>query len=334
MHDSVLKKSLENKEDKEKIIDNEEEARQKFRNFWKKDNSPEALRKEVEEMDFKRYQDDFWTEYLLRNQKNKRKRSRDYKPNEIFFVSGNPDKQNELSEITTRRGIKVLSQNKLHNSGESAIHTYLKKCIAEGTKRGSSYRQDYSPESYSLDVAWLKVANIFKDNYTECKNNPVMASDVVVLQGEEVFEKCKNEKEAFEALMNLSGKEVTVSCGIYLYTKTKSGKEFTIYEGANLTIKLSDFSESEAEEYIENIKKQGKDILSIAGVIDYSSMEAQSLIDKNQAVRVEPLKQGNDYGDSVLISSEILPDLRDYFKGMPKELLEEMLNRQQALEKV
>lgn len=317
--------SIENKEE-EKIIVDAEEARRQFCDFWKKDNSPEALKKEIEDMEFKRYQEDFWTQYLLRN---KRKRNKDCNANKLILISGNLDKQNELSEIANSSGVKVSSRR---HSGEYAIHTDLKNHIAENTKRIWGDKNGYSPEAYALDVAWLKVAANFKDNYNESRNNPIMASDIVVLQGKDIFEKSEDEKEAIETLMELSGKEVIVSCGLCLYTKTKSGKEFPVCDGVNFTIKLCDFSEPEAAEYIENMKQQGKDILNIAGVIDYSDPEAQKLIDKGQAIRVEPLIQVDNNRKEVLISSEILPKLYDYLKGMPRELIKQMLDRLQALE--
>lgn len=279
-------------------------------------------------MDFKRLQDNFWTEYLIRN---KRKRNKTYDPNKIILISGNTDKLNELSEVANDRGIKIISR---HSGGENAIHVYLKNCIAQNAKRTSSYRQDYSEESYSLDVAWLKVAKIFENERADYKNNPIMASDIVVLQGKEIFEKLKHEEEAIDILMKLSGQEVTVSCGVFLYNKIKSGKEFPLLEGVALTIKLRSFSELDAQQYIDSIESGGKDIKNIAGVIDYSDMAAQELIDKDHAIKIEPLgKEDNDI-KSVLISPEILPKLKDYLKGMPKELLEKMLDRQQALEKV
>ncbi|MBU3925046.1 hypothetical protein KJ854_03865 [Patescibacteria group bacterium] len=66
----------------------------------------------------------------------------------------------------------------------------------------------------------------------------------------------------------------------------------------------------------------------MAGVIDYSSANAKNLIDSGIAIKVEPLKLEDNNKEQILVSPEILPNLKDYFKGAPKELIEEILNRQ------
>ncbi|MBU4141641.1 hypothetical protein KKE99_02090 [Patescibacteria group bacterium] len=40
---------MENRENKEKIITDAEEARRQFRDFWKKNNSPKAVKKELKQ---------------------------------------------------------------------------------------------------------------------------------------------------------------------------------------------------------------------------------------------------------------------------------------------
>jgi len=98
-----------------------------------------------------------------------------------------------------------------------------------------------------------------------------------------------------------------------------------------ISIKLRDFSIQEAENYIDQC---GDDVLSVAGVIDYSSANAKNLIDSGIAIKVEPLKLEDNNKEQILVSPEILPNLKDYFKGAPKELIEEILNRQKALSKI
>lgn len=102
-------------------------------------------------------------------------------------------------------------------------------------------------------------------------------------------------------------------------------------EGVNFAIKLREFSIQEAENYIDQC---GGDVLDVAGVIDYSSANAKNLIDSDIAMKVEPLKLEDNSKKQVLVSPEILSDLRGYFKGAPEELIEEMLDRQKALSRV
>lgn len=329
--------STENKENKEKVIDNEEEVRQYFKNFWKTDNSPKFLMREIKQLEEDEYEQLIKHEgeqlaWLMKRQNTaKRKRSKNYNPNELVFISGNEEKRNELSEIVKERDLS-LSSHIIEDKNESNTHKIIRELIKEDAEKSDYEKLGYTPYWYSLDVAKSKIDNTF-DRFDD---NPIIASDVVVLKGdglevEDIFEKAENTEEALDILMNFSGEKVNISCGIALMTITKSGKRVLLKGGINFTIQLKRFSSEEAEEYI---REQADNILNIAGVIDYSSLAAQKLIDSGVPVKAEALKLDGYNPSTVLISPKILPNLRDYLKGVPSELIEKMLNKQKALSEV
>ncbi len=69
-------------------------------------------------------------------------------------------------------------------------------------------------------------------------------------------------------------------------------------------------------------------------MLKVSNVNAKKLIDSGIAIKVESLKLEDNSKQQILISPEILPELPDYFKGAPKELVEEILNRQKVLSKI
>lgn len=319
---------MENKE--EKIITGAEEARRQFRDFWKKNNSPKALKKELEQNEKDRIEElirqgDEMTAWLYYgpDDEEENPEKKEFNFNKILIASGSKDKQDILSGIAEKCGLEIESDTEDRKKREIYQQTFLKRFIKNDAKQKNGGRL----ESYALDVAQLKAADVYNNR----ENNPIIASDIVVLEGLNILEKPKSKEDAIKILSDLSGKEVNISCGVALLTQTKSGKEIMLNEGINFVIKLRDFSIQEAENYIDRC---GGDVLNVAGVIDYSNANAKNLIDSNIAIKVEPLKLENNSNEQILISPEILSGLKDYFKGAPEELIEEMLDRQKALSEV
>jgi len=71
----------------------------------------------------------------------------------------------------------------------------------------------------------------------------------------------------------------------------------------------------------------------VAGVLDYADPQARKLI-SDTSVKIEALEFGRKAGEipkAVSISPDILPQLKDYFMGVPNELIEEMLGHAKNL---
>lgn len=71
----------------------------------------------------------------------------------------------------------------------------------------------------------------------------------------------------------------------------------------------------------------------MAGVLDYADPQARKLI-SDTSVKIEALEFGRKAGEipkAVSISPDILPQLKDYFMGVPNELIEEMLGHAKNL---
>lgn len=330
MHSEIQERSMENKESKEKIISDAQEARRHFHDFWKKNNSPKALKKELKQNEKDRIEElirqgDEMTALLYYgpDDEEENPEKKEFNFNKILIASGSKDKQDILSDIAEKCGLKTESDTKDRKKREIYQQTFLKRFIKNDAKQ--KYRGRL--ESYALEVAQLKATDVYNNR----KNNPVIASDIVVLEGLNILEKPKSKEDAVKILSDLSGKEVSISCGVALLTQTKSGKEIMLNEGINFVINLRDFSIQEAENYIDRC---GSDVLNVAGVIDYSNANAKNLIDSGIAIKVEPLKLEGYNKGIVLISSEVLPQLKDYFKGAPEELIEEILEKQRGLSKV
>ncbi len=253
--------AIENKE--EKIIADEQEARRQFRDFWKKDNSLRAVKKELKQNEEARVEElirqgDEMTAWLFygpddddeENSPNKKK----FNFNKILIASGSNDKQDILSSMAEKCGLKIGINTEDRKKSEIYQQAFLKRFIKNDVKK---------MELYALEVAQSKASDV----YDNCENNPVIASDIVVLEGLNILEKPKSKEEAIKILSNLSGKEVKISCGVALLTQTKSGKKILLNEGVVFTLKLRNFSIQEAENYTE---QSNGDFLNVAGVIDYS----------------------------------------------------------------
>lgn len=338
MHSEMRERiASENIENKEKIITDAEEARRQFRGFWKTDNDPEVVRKEIEQIEKRENEEiikhgDEQLAWLLQSRHTAgRKRRKDYDPNKLVFVSESGEKRSELSGIVKDLGYS-LSDQKIGDANEAEAHEGIKELISEDAGRNAEEKRGYEPYWYSLDIAKAKMDHARGRSV----NNPMITSDIVVLKGEgaeigDILEKAESKEDAIRIIEGLSGKQVNVSCGIALMTETRSAEKFLLKGGINFTIKLRNFSGEEAREYVE---RQKDSVLKVAGVIDYSSNEAKKMIDNDAPIKVEALKlQGHDW-ETVSISSEILPQLKDYFKGVPKELIGEMLSRQKVLSEI
>lgn len=221
--------SMENKE--EKIIADAREARRQFRDFWKKNNSSKALKKELKQNEKARVEDlirqgDEWTAWLYygsddeEDNEEENSEKKEFNFNKILIASGSKDKQDILSGIAKKRGLEIDIDAEDRKKRERYQQAFLKRFIENDGKRKKGGRL----ESYALEIAQSKAMDVYNNR----ENNPVIASDIVVLEGLNILEKPKSKGEAIKILSDLSGKEVSVSCGAALLTQTKSGKEFCL----------------------------------------------------------------------------------------------------------
>jgi len=165
------------------------------------------------------------------------------------------------------------------------------------------------------------------------KNEAIFSSDIVVLCDNKVLEKPEDQDQALKILRDLSGREVKVALGMTVLTPTSFGQKVLLKEGAYLTIKLRDFSESEAEQYFRGVKKEN--CLNVVGALDYANPLSRDLV-SDRPIKLEVLEFGRKGGEApkeVFISPDILSQLKDYFMGVPSELTQEMLKRVKLLRK-
>lgn len=255
--------------------------------------------------------DEIWSAYLLRFEKKEKIRL-----NGIVIGSTNEEKKAGISKVAEeqRRSIVPLSQEVQYNENEN------QKKFKEKIKKGiSSENFQYTVRSYVMDMAERKA---LETSYIH-QNETIISSDVVVLKGEEIFEKPKSNKEVFEMIKKLSGQDVQINIGVVMLMNTKIDREIFLKRGIILTVKLKNFSDEDIKKYIE---KAGDKIFNISGGIDYTNLEESGdLIDKDKPIKVESLNFEKVNSEPILFSPKMLSSFSDYLHGVPKELIEEMI---------
>lgn len=325
------------KEREPEVITDPERFRQTMRQFWCKEVDSETLKKELESREEDHIKELLrlgynWEALRLRTAEERREQAPADK-NSFLLASQNETKQRLVAKVAEKQGMFI--QEVLFRPGaeeEEMEHQVLKQLIRE-TKRMDRRPHEvvpavrrYDPTYFSVDIAEAKVSKMRET----LKNRVIVGGDIVVLQDDQILEKPKNRKEALQTLKNISGKEVKASMGVVLLTPTGSGKTILLKEGAYLTTKLRQFSGVEAEQYL---KQSGGKYRDVAGVLDYADPQTRKLI-SDTPIKIEALEFGRRAGEipkTISISPDILPQLKDYFMGVPNELIEEMLRRAKDL---
>lgn len=255
----------------------------------------------------------------------------------LVLASMNPAKREFLSAVAEAQGLKVKDFHPAGSFGEEEekAHKILRQLI----KERKDYEKNnipmeptiayYTPALYALDIAKEKAG---KAN-AEHRAMPIIASDVVVLEGENILEKPKNKEGAVRILKELSGKEVCISLGAVLLVPSSMGK-ITIQEAARMRIALKHFSDADINKYLADA---GNDFLNVAGAIDYSSPAARIFIDENTPVVIEKIsdiKSGTSMESrSASFSPALLAEMKDYVIGVPNELMKELIEEGKILSK-
>lgn len=308
------------------IISDPEQFRDKMRQFWQRDFDAETLRGELESSGQRHTQELLRLGYemeVLRSLGVGEKEKPAAK--DIFLLaSQNEIKRGLVAKAAEKQGMFLQGTLfKPSDKEEEMEHEILKQLIKE---RRIPKVREYDPSYFAIDVAEAKVSNM-RQNF---KGQAIVGGDIVVLRGKQIFEKPKNKENALKMLMDISGKEMNVSLGVVLLTPTTIGKTILLKEGADFSIKLRKFSKAEGEQYLEQI---GDKYQSVVGVLDYANPLTRRLI-ADTPVEIEILEFGRKTGEppkKVLISPDVLPKLKDYFMGVPIELIEEMLKRVKSL---
>lgn len=100
-------------------------------------------------------------------------------------------------------------------------------------------------------LSQLKLSTVDLDKFPD--NCLFIACDTIVVQGDEIIEKPKDEADALRMLRELSGREHTVMSGLTLMTKKKK-----ITQHAESQVKFRNFSDEELLYYIQNYKPYDK----------------------------------------------------------------------------
>jgi len=324
----------------EEIIADPEKVRDAMRQFWYREIDSKSLKGELKLQEEQHLDDLLGVGYEMEalRRTTEGREIKDSAPsfedkNRFVFASQNEIKQQIVAKAAENQG--MMLQETLFSPGqeeEKLEHQILKQLIQE-EKEGKRYPRlriptikIFSPAFYAVDIAAAKTSEMAK----AYKDRIIIASDIVVLQGNQILEKPENKEEALKVLNNLSGKEVRVALGTTVLTPTNFGKTVMFKEGAYLTIKLRNFSEVEAKKYFD---QAGESCLNTAGVVDYANPLSRSLI-SDKPTKLEALEFSRKFGESpkvISISPDILSGLKDYFMGVPNELTQEMLRRVKLL---
>lgn len=328
-----FKEQLPQKERELEAVTDPERFRQTMRQFWHKEVDSETLKKELESKEEDHIKELLglgykWEALRLSTAKTKEEQAPADK-NSFLLASQNETKQGLVVKAAEKQGMFI--QEVLFRPGaeeEEMEHQILKQLIREAKsmdrrphKAVPAVRR-YDPTYFGIDIAEAKVSKMRE----AFKNRVIVGGDIVALQDDQILEKPKNRKEALQTLNNISGKEVKVSIGVVLLTPTDFGKTILLKEGAYITTKLRQFSEAEAKQYL---KQSGGKYRDVAGVLDYADPLTRKLI-SDTPVKIETLEFGRrarEIPKAISISPDILPQLKDYFMGVPNELIEEMLRR-------
>ncbi len=308
-------------------LQNLEQARAKLSLLWRKDVTPLQLQQSVlaRKEDYRRKLIEAGhintaLLYLNRDKEQKEKRS----IRKIRFISSNDKKYQAIQEALLDRNIEILKAGEGDsNQRELDHHRLLRKMMQEtkDQKEGKAVVpsiRSYEPYFYSVDIAEDK-ARDFASLYPR---DSIFASDVVVLVGNDILEKPKDEQEAIDILKNNSGKEVMISAGVVFITSIPSGETVLFREGLRMQVTLRDYSDEDVREYL----RAYKDYTSIAGAIDYASPEAQRFL-ASKPINIRALRMQDDSLEEIAVDIDrtLLPGIADYCVGMPKEMIQGMV---------
>lgn len=306
---------------KNEVISDPRAARQEMKNFWHRKNDFGNLANNMKRQEEERNE---WLQKInfhLPDFVEPEKKQNAYS-NEVLVATGSSEKSGIFSNLIEARGMKSIPLSEGVSIDEEEEKKIIRCLINEKEEiRGA---RKYGPQYYAIDLAEWKIRRI----YERYKDKTMIASDIVVVEGERVLEKPGTIGEALSMLKSISGKEVKICIGVVMLTDTKIGKKVLLKEGADFTVKLRAFSGKEAEEYLMQIEGGA---LNIAGAIDYADPMSQPLLDDGKPVIVRPLQLEKRDERTVNVSPEILLSLKDYFRGAPTELIEEMLAERNEL---
>lgn len=301
--------------------------------FWRRETDLKALKAELEARESTHTGDLLSRGYEMEALRQIRAESKPELPSDpSHFVFSSQNETKRRIVVGASEGQKMFLQEAMFlptQEDEKLEHRILEQLMREQkSKGGPKTVRDYNPVFFAIDIAEAKVSKMRET----CKNLAIVGADIVVLRGSSILEKPKDMADALEAVKAMSGKKATVSFGVVLLTPTNFDKIVLLKEGGYFDVKLRKFSAREASEYLD---KLGKACLGVVGGIDYASPLTRGLL-SDKPVEATPLQFGRKAGEpekSVLISPAILPQLKDYFMGVPKELIEEMLKRGKLLQK-
>lgn len=246
------------------------------------------------------------------------------KPGHFIVVTHAPAKLQLISEVIQKQGgiaepIALSDEESIKEFGREAARRW-----------GSGV--------YSLEIASEKTHAFLKKAFESGKT--LISTDLVVVAPRgQILEKPKDEAELERILKLVKGKNVKIIVGVNALVPLKYGQVAAkLDEGAEITIKMRDFTEDEIASYVS---KNSENALSVAGGIDFSSSAGQELIDKSQPILIIPL-QGTIYDISdntrkvkrrpVTLDPNNIGILGDYFKGVPKEITGVLMRQARELQ--
>ncbi len=250
----------------------------------------------------------------------------------LRLASGSEKKRQALENALEGKQIEisVIAPDSSVNDIEQESHRSLRKMIEEGDDRRQGKKiiptiSEYTPGFYAVDVAERKLRAVSNQYPQEA----LFASDIVVLHGTNMLEKPKNTREAQIMLKQIAGEKIIVSSGSALVTTIFSGGTIIMREGAIMHITLRQYSQKDIDQYLAEFPE----FKSIAGTIDYAHPAAQRLISQ-KPVRIEKLSiEKEKFAENeVNIDPALLIRMRDYCVGMPKEMIQEMVQQAETLQ--
>lgn len=318
--------------DKE-VLHDIEQARQALASLWHRETNLPELQKRLRLQD-QQYQQDLiargyeMTALLRMGKKEGLPERRDI--HQLLIVSGSATKREAVEEAVEGMQIDVsgIAEGSLDEE-EQKSHASLRKMMQENEDRRRGREaipsiRTYTPDFYTVDVAEDKARAVAGTH----PRNALFASDVVALNGADILEKTKSADEARAVLAQISGKEIRVSSGSVLIATIPSGETILTREGVVMHIMLREFSPEDVDRYL----REREGYQSVAGVIDYAHPAAQRLI-AQKPIRIEKLaiEGGEPFGGEAYIDPTLLPHMRDYCIGMPKEMIREMVRRTEGV---
>lgn len=327
--------SLEASENFErKPIADIEILRKTMESFWHRDISINKIKEQLG-LQEAIHQDDLlragyeMSAFLRANRK--AKSSAPYNFRSLIVASTSETKRQIVREAVAAEKLSIdeASLDDVFPDEEEESHRILRKLIQErrdyeegGVPMEPTIRY-FTPALYALDIAEEKMRNVAARHKNE--NIPILACDVVVLEGKRILEKPRDKEEAIQMLKSLSGKTVEISFGATLLAPSTMG-EIVIKEAGRLRVHLRNFGDKEIEQYLGAV---GNDCLTIAGSIDYAHPVARVFLDDSAPISVEiieDLRTGSAVGvRSLAFSSVLLEKMKDYVTGVPREMIREIV---------